>query len=235
MSRETSSFGLRELKFASGSARTFTGYGAVFDNVDSYGDAIQRGAFRRSLDAHRKAGTMPAMLSQHGSPFGSGGDLMPIGTWLSLEEDDYGLAVEGRLSDTPRGNEAYQLLKDGALTGLSIGFVTRAATPGTGAGEPKRTLTEIDLWEVSLVTFPANGLARVDGVKLADGRAFSIRDCERALRDAGLPRELAKAVTAHGWRAATERRDGAAQANALLDALKTGATELQKAINSQKD
>jgi HK97 family phage prohead protease len=95
MSRETSCFGLRELKFKSSAARTFTGYGAVFDNVDAYGDAIQRGAFRRSLEAHRKAGTMPAMLAQHGGGF-VGGDLMPIGKWLSIEEDDFGLAVEGR-------------------------------------------------------------------------------------------------------------------------------------------
>src|SRR5262249_28320020 len=77
MSRETSAFCLRELKFKAGAARTFTGYGAVFDNIDSYGDAIQRGAFRQSLAAHKAAGTMPALLAQHGG-FLSGADMMPI-------------------------------------------------------------------------------------------------------------------------------------------------------------
>lgn len=226
MGRERASFALAELKLASSAPRTFTGYGAVFGNVDGHGDVIAKGAFRRSLGEHKSAGTMPAMLSQHGSFLG-GDAQMPIGVWTSMEEDSHGLKVEGRLSDTPRGNEAYTLLKDGALTGLSIGYMTRKSTIGTKPGEPKRTLTDVELLEVSLVTFPSNGKARVVGVK--DGLTVTERDCERALRDAGVPRELAKAILAKGWRAATDRRDAGGELEQVAAAaIKASAESISK-------
>ena len=183
-------FTLAELKFASGDeapARAFSGYGAVFGNLDSYGDVIAKGAFKRTLRDYRQADRLPPMLAQHGG-FLSAADLMPIGVWTKMVEDDTGLVVEGRLSDTARGNEAYTLLKDGALSGLSIGYVTKEFALGTRPGEPRRTIKDIDLLEVSLVTFPANDRARIDQVKAA-ARSLSTtdwRDLEGALRDARL-------------------------------------------------
>ncbi len=226
--KERAVFNIRDLKFADGAGRKFSGYGAVFGNVDSYGDVIAKGAFARSLSEHQAAGTMPAMLSQHGPMLG-GDEMMPIGVWTTMMEDDHGLLVEGRLSDTPRGNEAYTLLKDRALRGLSIGYIARKYTLRTKPEEPRRTLTDIELIEVSLVTFPANPKARVDAVKGVQGKAITPRDCEHALRDAGVPRELAKAIVAKGWRAATDQRDAegegfealAAALNARADSLST--------------
>lgn len=232
MAREHASVSLRDLKLASRTARTFSGYGSVFGNVDSHGDVIAKGAFRRTLQEHAAANTMPAMLSQHGGgPFG--GEMMPIGVWTSMVEDELGLRVEGRLSDTDRGQEAYILLKDGALSGLSIGYEVRQSTIGTRAGEPKRTLTDIELWEVSLVTFPSNRRARVEAVKGSQGNEISQRDCERALREAGLPRELAKAILAKGWRAVTERPDGEKETLELIEALQAGTNSLSKTIKER--
>ena len=156
--------------------------------------------------------------------------MMPIGVWSKLEQDEHGLLVEGRLSDTPRGNEAYTLLKDKALGGLSIGYVARDFTPGKKAGDPRRTLTDVELLEVSLVTFPANGLARVDSVKVA-GKQFTPRDCEQILRDAGVPRGLAKAIIAKGWRAGTDQPDADGEmAQELAAAVKARADALSQFI-----
>jgi len=181
-------------------AMTFSGYGAVFGNVDSYGDVIAPGAFKRTLkEARRKGGQWPAMLSQHGGYMG-GGDNMPVGVWTELSEDETGLYVEGKLAPTPRGKEAYELLRikpRPALTGLSIGFRTKSAVMGTKPDEPDRTLTDLELMEISLVTFPANGQARVAAVKsLADLAPEDLRDLEAGLRDAGFSRtEAVKAVS----------------------------------------
>jgi HK97 family phage prohead protease len=218
---------LRELKLAGAGARTFSGYGAVFGNLDSHGDVIAKGAFRDTLAAHTAAGTMPAMLAQHGDIFGGPGN-MPIGVWTAMAEDEKGLKVEGYLSDTPRGQEAYTLLKDKALSGLSIGYEAKASTPGTRAGEPRRTLTAVDLWEVSLVTFPSNDLARVDGVK--DGARKTARDAEKALTDAGFPARLAKAIVANGWHGASKLPAEADATATAVDAIKAQTAALSKLI-----
>jgi HK97 family phage prohead protease len=204
---ERAAFLLRDLKFASAEGdRTFSGYGAVFGNVDSYGDVIQKGAFKKTLQEHKDAGTMPAMLSQHGGWL-SAGDMMPIGVWTSMSEDDTGLLVEGKLSDTPRGQEAYTLLKDKALTGMSIGYVAREFSYGSKPDDPRRVLKDVDLMEVSLVTFPANPLARVDGVKAAHW-VKTIRDFEGFLRDVGgFSHAAAKAIAAGGFKANPDPRD----------------------------
>jgi HK97 family phage prohead protease len=119
---------------------------------------------------------MPAMLWQHDSN-------EPIGVWTEMVEDSKGLRIKGKLAlDTTRGKEAHALLKMGALNGLSIGFVSKQWAYDRET--EVRTLTEIDLWEVSLVTFPANEKARVTNVKAADELATP-KDAERILRDAG--------------------------------------------------
>lgn len=205
-------FGLREIKFADGTdddtKMSFTGYGAVFGNVDSYGDVIDKGAFKKSLKDAKSNNSWPAMLMQHGGWGMSADDLTPIGVWTEMEEDDHGLLITGKLADTVRGREAYGLLKmtpRPALNGLSIGYYARKFTVGTKADEPRRTLHEVDLVEVSLVTFPANPKATIGSVKSGDG--LGIRDAERALREAGFSANEAKAILSKGF-SAIEHREG---------------------------
>ena len=122
----------------------FSGYASVFGVRDHHNEIVAAGAFARTLADWHKRGQSPAMLWMHDAT-------QPIGLWITLGEDKNGLAVSGQLAlRTQKGAEAYELLKIGALTGLSIGY---------------RVLTELDLFEVSLVTFPANEEARVSDVK----------------------------------------------------------------------
>ena len=148
-----------EVKFATDEAGTLSGYASVFEgDPDSYGDVIARGAFTRSLAEHKAAGSAPLLLWQHDPS-------EPIGVWLALREDATGLHVSGRLIlETRRGQEAYALLKAGALNGLSIGFRTRASERRNGGG---RVLQDLELIEISLVSIPAASRARVTGVKAA--------------------------------------------------------------------
>lgn len=149
----------------------FSGYGSVFGVVDSYQEVVAAGAFKESLDSR-----MPSLLWQHRS-----GE--PIGVYTTVKEDNIGLHVEGKLAlKTARGAEAYELLKMGAISGLSIGFVTREDSYDRVTGV--RTLKKVDLWEVSLVTFPANDSARVANIKSIES-IKSLADAETYLREAG--------------------------------------------------
>lgn len=174
----------------------FSGYGSVFGVVDSYKEVVAPGAFAESLQ-----GRMPALLWQHRS-----GE--PIGIYSSMKEDSIGLHVEGKLAlKTARGAEAYELLKMGAISGLSIGFMTREDSYDKVSGI--RTLKKVDLWEVSLVTFPANDASRISSVKGIE-TITSLSDAEAYLRDAGgLSRRESLALVArikslHGQRDADE-------------------------------
>lgn len=107
----------------------------------------------------------------------------PIGVYTSMGEDANGLFVKGKIAmKTARGSEAYELMKMGAISGMSIGYVTREDSFDKVTGI--RTLKKIDLWEVSLVTFPANESARVSSVKNIES-IQSLQDVESYLRDAG--------------------------------------------------
>lgn len=182
---------------------TFSGYGAVFGNVDAYGDVIAKGAFAKTIGEFKTSGVWPSMLSQHGGWAIGADDMTPVGVWTEIREDDHGLYVEGQLADTLRGKELYTLMKMSprpAINGMSIGYRPIEWTMRSKPEEPRRTLTKIDLVEISLVTFPANGKARVTGVK-SDGQTPSIRELERALREAGCSRNQAKSILADGVRA----------------------------------
>lgn len=143
----------------------FAGYASLFGVPDGEGDVVAPGAFARAL-AIRGGGRGPgriAMLWQHDPA-------RPVGAWTHMMEDATGLWVEGRLAlESEAGREAHALLKARALTGLSIGFhaVRAARRPGSGGAGGGRTLHEIDLWEVSLVTFPMLDGARVTRIKSA--------------------------------------------------------------------
>ncbi|MDR6952717.1 HK97 family phage prohead protease [Ancylobacter sp. 3268] len=157
----------------------FEGYAALFGRVDLGRDLIVRGAFARSL-AERGAGGV-RMLFQHDPA-------EPIGVWTELREDATGLFVRGRLMpDVARAREVLALMRAGAIDGLSIGF--RAVEGRTDPRSRVRRLTRIDLWEVSVVTFPMQPDARIDAVKRAGiGRsplAATIRRGARRLRALG--------------------------------------------------
>ncbi len=200
----------RELKFADdGESLEFKGYGAVFCNVDSNGDVIRPGAFADTLAETRRSGIWPAMLSQHGGWGMTAEDLTPVGVWTNLSEDGIGLVAEGTLANTPRGKELHTLMKmkpRAAIDGLSIGYIPVKYTTRSKPEEPRRTLEAIKLIEISPVTFPANGKARVSSVKSIDNE----RDLEAWLmRDAGLSRKEAQVAISHGFKAALRLRDAA--------------------------
>jgi len=162
-------------------AGRFSGYASVFDVIDYYDDIILRGAFAKSISEK-----IPAMLWQHEST-------EPIGIYESIREDDIGLWIEGRLLlDLEKAKEAYILLKNQAIRGLSIGFIPTLWEWENRENRRIRILKEIDLWEISLVTFPANPKALVDDVKSVK----SLREVEDILRDAGFSRNDAKALIA---------------------------------------
>ena len=153
---------------------SFSGYASVFGEVDLGKDAIERGAFRKSLAERGACGVR--MLFQHDPA-------EPIGAWKTIREDSRGLYVEGMLAEgVARAREVHQLLKSGALDGLSIGFRTVRAK--TDAKSGVRRIFEADLWEISVVTFPMLPSARVQNIKNA--RWFRDKETElvRAMRRA---------------------------------------------------
>ena len=132
-----------------------SGYASTFGNVDSVGDKVAKGAFAISI-----ATKMPKMLWQHDR-------WQPIGSWTDAKEDDYGLWVQGRILKTvPQGLTAFNLLKEEAISGLSIGYRVQDYEYDNETGI--YTLKQVNLLEVSVVTFPANELAEVANVKSAD-------------------------------------------------------------------
>ena len=217
--------GLMEIKLAGTDtgvdAMKFEGYGAVFNNVDSYGDVIDPGAFANFLsDVKGGRQPWPAMLSQHGGWQVTATDMTPIGVWTDFAEDGHGLKVSGQLADTPRGREMYALLKMSprpAIDGLSIGYIAKESIPRSQPEDPKRRLKRIDLVEVSLVTRPANGKARITGVKALE-EIVTLADAERYLRDAcGLSKSAAVALVS---RIKGARRSESAELDELAEMLR---------------
>ena len=174
---------------------SFAGYGSVFGNADYYRDVVMPGAFQKSLAAWAEKEALPPVLWQHNSD-------MPIGPFTHMSEDGKGLYVEGQLliNDVRQAKEAYALLKSKTISGMSIGYeVTADEYDGkTNVNQ----LTGIDLWEVSIVTFPANTDATVTQIKsiLARGELPTLPDFEDFLRDAGYSRTQAKGIASHGLR-----------------------------------
>lgn len=171
----------------------FAGYGSVFGVVDSYKEIVAAGAFADSL-ADRRAKKRPIpVLWQHRTD-------APLGVYEKVEEDDHGLYVEGRLltRDVALAREAHALMKAGAVTGLSIGYWVRESSYDEKTGI--RTLTKVDLEEVSIVTMPANDESRVDAIKmkLAHGSLPSLPEFEKLLREAGFSKTQAAVVANRG-------------------------------------
>ena len=162
-------------RVAAGGGHEISGYASLFGVADQGGDTVMPGAYAGSLARLAAAGGRIKMLWQHDP-------MQPIGIWEEVREDARGLWVRGHvLAEVAKGREAAALLLAGALDGLSIGYRTlRAERLAKG-----RRLLELDLWEVSLVTFPMQAQARVaakgDGVTEA---AALLRDLGARMRAA---------------------------------------------------
>ena len=187
----------------------FEGYGSVFGNKDLGNDVVEKGAFANSL--RMKSPQDVKLLYQHKSD-------MPIGVFDSIKEDEHGLRVKGRLAlKTQAGAEAYELMKMGALKGLSIGFKVNPDQVSYDRRTNKRIIKEVDLMEVSLVTFPMNPKAMIRSVK---GESLTIREWENGLRDAfNLSRSEAK-VAAGAVHKAFDQRDADNTMSEILDEIK---------------
>lgn len=156
----------------SSGAYKFSGYASVFDGVDSYGDTIFKGAYTKTLKNRKR----PVQLRwNHWGPV--------IGKWTKIVEDEKGLYVEGELTKGhSQAEDAYALMKHGAVTGMSIGYRVVSSKENDHGG---LDLKEIDLVEISIVESPADINAQIGDVKSQIEKADSLKEVERVLRDAG--------------------------------------------------
>ena len=173
----------------------FSGYASVFDNVDSYGDIVRKGAFVESIGEWEAKGKMPPILWNHDPSD-------PIGIYTKMHEDGKGLYVEGRLliDDVPRAKQTHALMKAGVIDGLSIGY--RVKEYLYNVDEEVTDLIKLSLREVSIVTFPANPETRIEAVKsrLDAGELPTLSEFEKFLREAGFSKSQATAIAGHGLR-----------------------------------
>jgi hypothetical protein len=197
----------------------FEGYGSVFGNKDLGNDVIEQGAFMRTLK--RKKPNQIKLLYQHKTD-------MPIGVFDEIREDSKGLYVKGRLAlQTQAGKEAYELMKMGALDGLSIGFRVNPKEVEYDRRANKRIIKEAELMEVSLVTFPMNPKATIQSVKAEN---YSIREWENGLRDAfQLSRSEAKMAAKAVNQAFSDQREVESGNAELVDAIKQLTKTLKQA------
>jgi uncharacterized protein len=192
-----------EMKFTSNPLQAiadtgvFEGYASLFDRTDLGDDVVAPGAFRNSLKQRGVTGIR--MLYQHDPA-------QPIGVWERIYEDARGLFVRGRLTlDVAKAREVRALMKVGAIDGLSIGFKTLKGARNRATG--LRRLTDVDLWEISIVTFPMLPEARITSIKQRDmsqrsnvgGRAGPRQFEHWLVREAGFTAAEARAFVRDGY------------------------------------
>lgn len=199
----------------------FEGFGSVFGNVDSYKEVVAPGAFAESLAGWKAASRLPPVLWQHRS-----GE--PIGPYLEMEEQPLGLHVKGKLlvDDVQRAKEARALMKAKAVNGLSIGFVTREDSYDRVTGI--RTLKKVDLWEVSVVTFPANPAAQISSVKSVIDGIQTLREAEDFLRDVGRLSHSQAAAFISRFKSLSGQRDSDDELGELVSAIKRNTSLLSQ-------
>ncbi len=194
----------------------FEGYASVFGNKDLGNDVVQAGAFRKSLRA--KGPKKIKMLFQHDTK-------EPIGVYTKIREDGQGLYVQGQLAmNTQKGREVYELMKMGAIDGLSVGYRVDAKGYSYDERGKKRMLKEVDLMEISAVTFPMNPKARVSAVK---GEDRSIREWETFLRDEGGLSRTESKVAASAVSKALDQREVGDEQKGVMDSI-TNLTNILK-------
>lgn len=193
------------VKFADeGAGYSFAGYASVFNGVDSYGDMIAPGAYRKTLKGRERP---VQMRWNHFGPV--------IGKWTAMREDEKGLYVEGELTPGHSvAEDARAVMSHGAVSGLSIGYRVSDSQQKDGY----TLLKQIDLFEISVVEEPADNAARISEVKAAIDAAQSWKEIEAILRDEGrLSRDAATKLVArcktlaHGERVAIETGRAAAE------------------------
>ncbi|EMI9072080.1 HK97 family phage prohead protease [Acinetobacter baumannii] len=181
----------------------FSGYLAVFNNIDSHGDVIRKGAFLKTIEEWNSKGKYPAIFWNHDPD-------EPIGVFTLMREDEKGLYVEGRLliSDIVRAKSTYALMKVKAIDGMSIGYITIQAThdPQTMI----RELLELELVEGSIVAFPSNPNSLISSVKskLQDGELPSLPEFEKFLRESGFSKTQATVIASKGLRHLLSESEG---------------------------
>lgn len=155
------------------------GYASLFGVLDEQGDVVKAGAFAKNIASIKESGQFPKMLWQH--------DVRkPIGIWDEVYEDEHGLFVKGRLLlDVKRGREVWSLLKNKAIDGLSIGYKTAKR-------ENSNELTDIQLMEISIVTFPACADAKIETVKSQENDKRNISETDKQIDSFA---EIVKAVS----------------------------------------
>lgn len=169
---------------------SFAGYGSVFGNTDLYNDVVMPGAFTDSLQAWAAKDRLPPVLWQHDSS-------SPIGAYTDMSEDATGLYVEGKLliKSVQKASECYALLEAKAINGMSIGYNIPDDDDAMeyDAAHGIMKILKCDLWEVSIVTFPANASATVTELKtiFAAGKNPTVREFEHLLREVGCPKSKA--------------------------------------------
>ena len=165
-----------------GADATISGYASLFDQIDQGGDLVRPGAYAASLARLRAKGASVKLLWQHDPT-------RPIGVWDEVREDARGLHVKGRLlTETAKGREAAVLIKAGAIDGLSIGYRTVQAERDE---KGRRCLTELELWEVSLVTFPMLETARLGKqASIQEDLAGAFRSLRQSMKTTTTPATL---------------------------------------------
>lgn len=221
----------REVKFAPADLSevaadgTFSGYASLFGIEDLGRDLVEPGAFAASLSRRGVAGIK--MLYQHDPA-------EPIGAWTEIVEDGRGLHVRGRLmTEVARAREVLSLMRAGVLDGLSIGFRTVKGRTDVKSGI--RRLIEVDLWEISIVTFPMLPGARVASVKSGERSLPTLRQFEHWLtRDAGLTRSEARTVICSGYKSLVGTRDAPGRFPETDRALVSGFRRAARLINTAR-
>lgn len=191
-------FNTKEIRFKAQAVKEdgfFAGYCNVFDVKDDYDEIVKKGAFSQSLKQWQAQGKMPPVLWNHDHS-------QPIGVWSILKEDEKGLYGEGQLliNDVVKAKEIHALMRAGAIDGLSIGY--RLNKWNYDEKQQCLELLDIDLNEISIVTFPANNQSRINAVKstLSQGSLPTLAEFEKALRDLGFSKTQATIVASYGLR-----------------------------------
>ena len=186
----------------------FEGYASVFGNKDLGNDVVVQGAFEKSL--RNKDPKRVKMLFQHDTK-------TPIGIYTDIREDRKGLYVKGQLAmQTQKGKEVYELMKMGAIDGLSVGYRVDAKGYSYDERGKKRLLREVDLMEISAVTFPMNTRARIRSVK---SEVRSVREWESFLREEGGLSRTESKVAAGAVAKALDQREVGDEQTGVMDSI----------------
>ena len=181
-------FGISSFKADSEGSMKFSCYGNVKGNIDHAQDRSVDGVYTKSIMKHKAAGTMPKMFWMH-NPYET-----PVGKWNDMKEDEKGLFMEGEFANTEKGRELYELMKMGALDSFSIGYSVNEEKWNHEKG--CNDLIDIDVKEVSIVTFACNEESRLVGIKskMQKDEIPTKRELEKFLAEAGLSRKQANII-----------------------------------------